>query len=121
MKIINNCLIFNAEEAAIVTDSLNENINQTVTTLDSKKVTDMAATDNKARKTLLDMIEIMRQQSDLLGKIEDSGWWPKTAVHKHHYFSNKVFRDGLFQQFNNEDILKLFTDKNNRHDNEEKK
>ena len=121
MKIINNCLIFNAEEAAIVTDSLNENLNQTVTTLDSKKVTDMAATDDKARKMLLGMIGIMRQQSALLGEIEDSGWWPKTAVHKHHYFSNKEFRDGLFRKFDNEGILKLFIDKNNQRDNEEKK
>ena len=120
MKIVNNCLIFNAEEAAIVTDSLNENINQTVTFLDSKKVTDMAATDDKARKTCLSMIEIMRHQSALLGEIEDSGWWPKTAIHKHHYFSNKEFRDGLFRKFDNESILKLFTEKNNKKDSEEK-
>lgn len=121
MKIVNNCLIFNAEEAAIVTDSLNENINQTVMTLDSKKVTDEASTNDRVRKTCLGMIAQMRQQSQLLAQIADSGWWPKTAIHKNHYFSKKEFRDGLFQKFDDEGILKLFTDKNNQRDNEEKK
>lgn len=69
---------------------------------------------------VLAIIAQMRQQSQLLGEIEDSGWWPKTAIHKHHYFSNKEFRDGLFRKFDNEGILKLFTEKNNKKDSEEK-
>ena len=120
MKIVNNCIIFNAEEAAIITDALNEKINDTVMTLDQKRITDRASTDEKTRKYVLQMIKDLRAHSKLLGEIEDSGWWPKTAVHKRHYFK-KDFREGLFSQFDDEGILKLFTEKNNKHDQEEKK
>ena len=121
MKVINNCIIFNAEESAIITDLLNKEIHDHVRLLSSKKITDKATAEPEFKKECLVLVKEMRDYSDILAKVEESGWWPKGSVHKHHYFP-KQFRNEVFSRLDNATILEYFIDlTNNREEKEDKK